>query len=298
MDLKGRVRQELYALFPEDERSQRSELAGILRFGGVLLHSGKGDYLSFTHKDLALVKKTIGLKKYLFSGLQHQLSLVERTGIQEGRFFQVDFPLAGFSLPSLGFVERFDEWLCFHDSASFFRGAFEAKGYVGNPHRGYQLELTVPMESMAKAMVSSLAKEGLSFRIRFHGGDWSIYTKNASIVSGFLQLVGASGSYLDLEKLMVEKSTFNNITRWVNCETGNLQKTVDTSLRQRKKIARINLDSLSPRLREVAALRLQYPHASLREIGLLCNPELSKAEVHRKLRHLEKIADQQGVDRE
>jgi len=298
MDLKERVRQELYTLFPADEQSRRAELAGILRFGGVLLHGGKGNYLSFTHRDLALVKKVIGLKKHVYPQSVHHLALVERTGIQDGRFYQVDFPLTGLSLPSMGFVERFDEWLCFHEAASFFRGAFEAKGYVGNPHRGYHLECMVPLETMAAVMVSRLAREGLVFRVRFHRGEWSIYAKNAPSVAGFLQMVGASGSYLELEKLMVEKSTFNNITRWVNCETGNLQRTVDTSLRQRKKISRINITALTPGLRELARLRLRYPLASLREIGLLCTPVLSKMEVHRKLLYLEKIADCQGVDRE
>ncbi|NLY06152.1 DNA-binding protein WhiA, partial [Candidatus Sordicultor fermentans] len=67
-----------------------------------------------------------------------------------------------------------------------------------------------------------------------------------------------------------------------------------SSLRQRQKLQEINLDSLPPRLQEVARLRLEHPYASLREIGDLCSPPLSKSGVYHRLREIEKIAEEQG----
>ena len=121
-----------------------------------------------------------------------------------------------------------------------------------------------------------------------------IYTKNSSVIGSFLHYLGASQAYLQWEKLAIEKSTINDLTRWVNWETANLERTVNSSLRQRQKLQGINLDSLPPRLQEVARLRLEHPYASLREIGDLCSPPLSKSGVYHRLREIEKIAEEQS----
>jgi len=51
------------------------------------------------------------------------------------------------------------------------------------------------------------------------------------------------------------------------------------------------LGELSPRLREIAELRLRNPSLPLRELALKCRPVASKASVHRRLQKLIHLAE-------
>jgi DNA-binding protein WhiA len=87
----------------------------------------------------------------------------------------------------------------------------------------------------------------------------------------------------------------NNINRLVNCETANLSKTVNASIRQIENInyikENIGLENIAPSLRSIAELRLNYPNASLKELGELTSPPLGKSGVNHRLRKLEKIVN-------
>jgi len=86
----------------------------------------------------------------------------------------------------------------------------------------------------------------------------------------------------------------NNVNRMVNCETANLEKTVNASVRQIQNIEfirdNIGFDKLPKNLKEVAELRLKYSDASLKELGEMLDPPLGKSGVNHRLRRLEKIA--------
>ena len=47
-----------------------------------------------------------------------------------------------------------------------------------------------------------------------------------------MQITGASQCYLEFENVRVMKDMRNRVNRQVNCETANLQKSVDAALRQ------------------------------------------------------------------
>ena len=50
------------------------------------------------------------------------------------------------------------------------------------------------------------------------------------------------------------------------------------------------LDTLPPRLREIADLRLRHPTLSLRELALRCDPPATKSAAHRRLQRLVRLA--------
>ena len=52
------------------------------------------------------------------------------------------------------------------------------------------------------------------------------------------------------------------------------------------------LESLSPALRDPALLRLAHPDVSLRELGELAEPPLSKSAVYHRIRRIEAIAEE------
>jgi DNA-binding protein WhiA len=80
----------------------------------------------------------------------------------------------------------------------------------------------------------------------------------------------------------------------VNCETANLEKTVNASVKQVEIIRMLDeilgLENLPAGLKEIARLRLENPEASLTELGKMLAPPLGKSGVNHRLRKLEKIA--------
>ena len=74
----------------------------------------------------------------------------------------------------------------------------------------------------------------------------------------------------------------------------NMDKSIQAAERQVsdiKKIAsRQGLESLSPKLREVAMLRLENPDLGIEALGQLLSPPLSKSGVNNRLRRISDIA--------
>ena len=87
----------------------------------------------------------------------------------------------------------------------------------------------------------------------------------------------------------------NNVNRKVNCETANLSKTVNAAVRQLEDIElilkRMDLSQLPQSLSDIAHLRLEYPDASLKELGQLLDPPVGKSGDNHRLRKLAEIAD-------
>lgn len=86
----------------------------------------------------------------------------------------------------------------------------------------------------------------------------------------------------------------NNVNRVVNCETANLQKTVDAAVRQRQAITRIQESGLyqrmSAKLREAAELRMANPEASMSELA--AQSGLTKSGLTHRFKKIADIAKQ------
>ena len=62
--------------------------------------------------------------------------------------------------------------------------------------------------------------------------------------------------------------------------------------------SRTGLRNLSEGLAEIAELRLQYPEATLKELGMMLNPQVGKSGVNHRLRKLSEIADGLRMNKE
>jgi len=100
---------------------------------------------------------------------------------------------------------------------------------------------------------------------------------------------------MNLENLRIVKEMRNSINRRVNCETANITKTVNASTKRIQDIMLIQktlgLKGLQDSLREVAEVRLEYPEATLKELGEYLNPPVGKSGVNHRLRKLSEIAE-------
>ncbi len=178
---------------------------------------------------------------------------------------------------------------------AYLRGAFLASGSMSDPEKTYHLEIICHNMILATEVNELMDSFNLNSKVTKRKGNYVVYLKEGENIVDFLNIIGAHSALLELENIRILKEMRNNVNRIVNCETANLQKTVDASVRQVENInyIRDNLgfDKLPENLREIARIRLNYSDASLKELGEMLNPPLGKSGVNHRLRKLDKIAE-------
>lgn len=178
---------------------------------------------------------------------------------------------------------------------AYLRGAFLARGSVSSPRGAYHLEVSVNARKTAADLSGLMQQLGLEARYSPRKRGWVVYLKDGEQVAAALNLMGAHTALLAFENARIYKDMRNQVNRLVNCDTANVGKTVLAGVRQEESIRlvveRLGLDNLPPPLRQVARLRLQNPEISLRELGEMAHPPLSKSCINHRLRKLERIAE-------
>lgn len=154
---------------------------------------------------------------------------------------------------------------------SIVRGAFLGGGSINNPENKYHLEIIFSLEENAKYIANILKNYEIECKILNKNHCYSLYSKEGETISNLLAFIGASSSVLKFEEIRVVRDMRNNVNRLVNCETANLNKIINASLKQIEDIKLIKeknkFKNLSKNLQEIAELRLKNPEASLIELG-------------------------------
>ena len=85
----------------------------------------------------------------------------------------------------------------------------------------------------------------------------------------------------------------NKVNRLVNCETANMNKTMNASIEQIEIIRKLKqngeFEKLEEPLKEIAELRLQNPSASLIELGKMLKTPIGKSGVNYRLKKVMEI---------
>lgn len=180
------------------------------------------------------------------------------------------------------------------EKRAVIRGAFMGGGLINNPNSKYHLEITFNSEENKKIVQDIINEFNITTKnlARKHG--YSLYIKEGEIISDFLAVIGANKAVIRYEEIRVIKDKRNNINRIVNCETANLNKTIEASVLQ---IQAINLikskkkfQELPENLKEIAELRIKNPDANLVELGQMLNTPISKSGVNHRLNKILEIA--------
>lgn len=180
---------------------------------------------------------------------------------------------------------------------SILKGTFLSSGCIVDPNIDYHFEVTFRTKSCADYFFNLLSLLEFMPKLikRKKTNVYTIYFKESEQVSYFLSLVGASLSLLKFEQIRVEKDVKNNINRSINCETANLSKTINSSVKQIEAINKIKkagkFDSLSIKLKETAIIREKYPEESLDKLLMHFNNEkITKSGLKHRLDKIIKIA--------
>lgn len=176
----------------------------------------------------------------------------------------------------------------------YVRGAFLASGSLNDPSKAYHLEFVSHSKEYSEQLKKLINSFGLKSKIITRKNTYIVYIKEGEQVVDILNIIGAHVSLMELENIRILKSVSNNTNRIVNCETANLDKIIDASVRQVQSIEiiqkKMGLKKLPQNLREIAILRVENRDLPLKELGELTNPPIGKSGVNHRLRKLEKIA--------
>lgn len=177
---------------------------------------------------------------------------------------------------------------------ALIRGAFLGSGSINDPNKKYHLEILLKHIDIAKYLQNILNMYTIHAKVLENKS--ILYIKEGEEISKFLAFIGATQAVLKFEEIRVMKDIKNNVNRVVNCETANLNRTVNAALEQieainfLKRIKRF--DALSDDLIEVAELRLQNPEVTLKELGQMLEKPIGKSGVNHRLKKILEIVEE------
>ena len=179
---------------------------------------------------------------------------------------------------------------------SIVRGAFLGGGSINNPENKYHAEIIFRGINEANIVKNILIQYEINLKILEMQDKVLLYSKEGETISKLLAFIEASSSMLKFEEIRVVRDMRNNINRVVNCETANLNKTIDTALRQIEDIKLLKrhhkIETLSDNLKEIANLRVAYPEASLQELGKMLKNPVGKSGVNHRLKVISALAEE------
>ncbi len=307
MSFSSQAKNNLSRLIPERACCCRTELLALFRSDGVIhkMDDEQVLMLQFETENAAVARKIFKLLKAMYD-ISIEVAVRKKRRLKKNNKYMlrvhgqepVRLVLQDLQLDYADRLEDdYEEDFFLGDCCyrAYLRGSFLGAGSVSSPEGDYHLELTSRHASNAYFLLKAMERYDLKARINKRKGRYVIYLKGSEDIVTFLNVIGAHKKLLEFENVRIIKELRNRVNRGVNCETANLNKIVNTGVRQMEAILTIDrimgIEKLKVSLREVARLRREFPSSSLQELGDMMDPPLSKSAINHRLRKLEEIAD-------
>lgn len=304
MSFTADVKDELARVAPTCSHCEKATLAALVRIEGTLFFSGQKKYRIEIATDVPsvarLIIKLLHTIYHLKTNLTARRSVLHKTPnylIEVPAQAKLEEALRDMGVLSddgleLGIKPSLVEKQCC--AAAYLRGAFLGSGFISNPRGDFHFEITVESEALAEGLVALMEQKGIKARIMPRRSSYMVYLKSGTAILEFLAFVGAHHCALTLENERVIKSVRNDVNRMTNAEIANQAKSAHASVDQifaiRKVVEAYGIDKLPPALQEVIRLRVNYPDATLKELGEHADPPLSKSAVYHRIRRIEEMA--------
>lgn len=170
---------------------------------------------------------------------------------------------------------------------AYIRGNFLGAGSINNPKNKYHLEIIFKDKECAEFSIKILKEFNINMKIL----EKTLYIKEGEEISNFLALIGANSAVLKFEEIRVLREMKNNVNRIVNCETANLNRTINTAIKQIEIIKKLKqlgkFNKLPKDLKEIANLREKRPDATLEELGKMLEKPIGKSSVSNRFKRIE-----------
>ena len=312
MSFSGMVKEELSRQISTARHCRIAEIAALLSACGKMTAAG---ILRFQTENDAVVRKYFTLLQKTFN-IETEIAIHESRQMKKGNVYyveiadpgQVETVLQGTKLS----VNEGDGETLYTENAlltqqscckrAFIRGAFLASGSISDPEKGYHFEIVTQDERKATHLQEIICSFQIDAKIVLRKKSYVVYVKEGAQIVDMLAIMEANVALMNLENIRILKEMRNSVNRKVNCETANINKTVNAAVKQIEDIRLIEqkkgFHNLNEGLAEIAELRLQYPEATLKELGMMLNPQVGKSGVNHRLRKLSEIADELRMNEE
>ena len=315
MTFAAKVREELSRQTARTKHCRTAELAALLFFGGTLqIDEADRMTLLFRAEQPAARETFLRLVKSLCqitpempasdggeqgNGASSVIRLTDQDDVQKilaasgiadahGNLLE-EKPLTGLQILRRDCCRR-----------AFLRGAFLVSGTVSDPNRSYHLEFLCNSEEQREQLRDLLDAAGIRAGTARRGRKELVYIKDGSRIADLLGIMEAPVSLLEFENARIMREVRGNINRKVNCETSNIRKTADAAAAQIEDVRLIEKEigfaELPKALDETARIRLQYPTATLQELGEMMEPPVGKSGINHRMRKLHQIAEKLRKD--
>ena len=179
---------------------------------------------------------------------------------------------------------------------AIIRGVFMGAGSINDPNKKYHLEISFNTERNLNDVIFILKKLDITAKKMIVENKKSLYIKEGEEISKFLALIGAAKAVMTFEEIRIQKEMRGKVNRIVNCETANLNKTINASIEQIAAIKKLKengkFNNLSDNLKEIASLRLENPDMALSDLGKKLDKPLGKSGVNYRLKKIMEIANE------
>ncbi|MDI3328397.1 MAG: DNA-binding protein WhiA [Alicyclobacillaceae bacterium] len=283
---------------------KRAELSALIRLNGSLNGPPNRLVLDVTTENAAIARRIYTLLKEV-SGVPAEVLVRKKMRLKKNNIYMVRVSRGaaavleglGIGWDGAGLRSEVPDALLQQDCCrrAYMRGAFLAAGSVNNPEgSSYHLEITFHDLPHCRGFLRLMEGYDLGGRVIERKKGYVVYLKEGEKIVEFLNLIGAHQALLRFEDVRILKGMRNQVNRLVNCETANLNKTIQAAVRQIENIRllerTIGLENLPPKLREVAELRLRHPEINLQELGAMLGGGVTKSGVNHRLRKLDEWA--------
>ena len=284
MSFSQDVKEELSRHVSSARHCQLAELAAMMHFCGQYGRDREGNCIigfqteneAVSRKGFTLLKKTYNINTGVGIDEEQMTDILSKIG-------DLDEPVSALLIKNA---------CC---QRAFLRGAFLSVGSISDPAKSYHLEFVCTDPRKAKQLQSVMRDFGIEAKIVLRKKYHVVYLKEGESIVDLLNVCEAHVALMEFENLRILKEMRNSVNRRVNCEAANITKTVNAATRQIEDIEYIRdcggLHQLPDNLREMAEVRLEYPDASLKELGEYLNPPVGKSGVNHRLRKLSEYAE-------
>ena len=312
MSFSGTVKEELSRQISTARHCRIAETAALLSLCGRFTADGA---LRMQTENSAVIRKYFTLVQKTFN-IETEIAVRENRQMKKGHIYYVEIKddaliRTVLLATKLSREQNSGRTLVLNNSLltqqtcckrAFIRGAFLASGSISDPEKGYHFEIVCPDERKAGQLQELIRSFGIDAKVVVRKKSHVVYVKEGAQIVDILAVMEANVALMNLENIRILKEMRNTVNRKVNCEMANINKTVSAAVKQIEDIKLIEekkgFQSLNDGLAEIAELRLQYPEATLKELGMMLNPQVGKSGVNHRLRKLSAIADELRVNKE
>ncbi|MDD2190549.1 MAG: DNA-binding protein WhiA [Eubacteriales bacterium] len=310
MSFSATTKNELSRIESEKKCCKLAEIAGFIRMCGTIKLSGGGKLtVVVVTENPAAARNFKRLIKDYF-GIKASLVIIKTAILKKNHYYEliIDADMnaeqilretgilmvkEGCNYISDGIFSDLIRTKCCR--RSYLRGVFLGAGTITDPEKAYHLEIVCNSEILCNDVKKLINSFGLHSKSIKRKNNYIVYIKEAEQIIDFLNILGAHSHLLYFENIRIMKEMRNKTNRINNCDSANLDKTVNASLRQVQDIKLIErtrgLASLPEKLQEAAKLRLENTESSLSELIELMDPPIGKSGLNHRYKKIEEIAE-------